>query len=106
MPKYAVTQYHDADICPMTNKRVRDFFFKVGPNNAALANKLGVRIINDIHLDPDHKAFMLFEAPTAEAVRDYVMQAGYMHFTRMDFHLVTDVQDLVKAAANVPTLYE
>ena len=50
------------------------------PKNGALAKKLGVKIKEEFHLDPDHKAFILFEAPNAEAVRDYLTQGGYTHF--------------------------
>ena len=69
MPQYAVIQSHEADICPMTNKTVREFLMKTFPGNEALAKKLGVRVLSEIHLDPDHKAFMLFEAKSAAASR-------------------------------------
>ena len=89
----------------MTNKAVREFFMKQGPKNPDLARKLGVRVHEELHLDPDHKAFILFEAPNAEAVRDYLMQGGYTHFSNFSFHLVTPIAELLKQAEQIPTIY-
>ena len=36
-----------------------------------------MQILLDIHIDPDHKAFMLFEAPNAQAFRDFLVVAGF-----------------------------
>lgn len=105
MPQYAVIQSHEADICPMTNKRVREFAMKTFSSHEALAKKLGVKVLMELHLDPDHKAFALFEAKSAEAVRDYLVQAGYTHYSRTEFHLVTPVSELLKHADEMPTIY-
>jgi hypothetical protein len=105
MPEYAVLQSHPPDNCPMTNRTVREFVTKQFPKNPALAKKLGVKVKMEIHLDPDHQAFILFEAPNAEAVRDYLAQGGYSHFSRLSVHLVTPIADLLKDAGKVPTVY-
>ena len=105
MPQYAIIQSHESDVCPMTNKAVREFALKSFQGLEALGKKLGVKVLLEIHLDPDHKAFMLFEAASAEAVRDYVMYGGYAHFTNMEFHLVTPVAELIKHVDEMPTIY-
>ena len=69
------------------------------------AKKLGVKVLSELHLDPDHKAFMLFEASNAEAVRDYLTQGGCVHYLNMDFHLVTPIAELLKRADEFPTIY-
>jgi hypothetical protein len=89
----------------MTNKAVREFVMKQFPKNPAIAKKLGVKVKMEIHLDPDHQAFILFEAPNAEAVRDYLVQGGYVHFSRLSFHLVTPLEELLKQADKMPTIY-
>lgn len=65
----------------------------------------GAKLVPNIHLDPNHKGFTLFEAPNAEAVRDVVVQAGFMHFLEMDFHLVTPIRELVARADEFPAIY-
>ncbi len=63
------------------------------------------KLVLDLHLDPNHKAFMLFEAPSAEAVRDVVMMSGLGSFLDCDFHLVTSIPDTLKLLGNFPILY-
>ncbi len=105
MPQYAVIQSHPPDDCPMTNRAVREFMNKQFPKHPALAKRLGVKILLDIHLDPDHKAFTLFEAPNAESVRDFLVQGGFTHYVNIEFHLVTPIQELMKQAQEMPTIY-
>ena len=105
LPQYTVIQSHPPDNCPMTNKAVREFFMKQSPKNPDLAKKLGVRVLEELHLDPDHKAFMLFDSPSAEAVRDYLNQGGYAHFSNFSFHLVTPVAEVLKQVEHFPTIY-
>jgi hypothetical protein len=105
MPEYAVLQSHPPDNCPMTSRAVREFVMKQFPKNEAIAKKLGVKVKAELHLDPDHQAFILFEAPNAEAVRDYMVQGGYTHFSRLSFHLVTPVAEVLKQLEKIPTVY-
>jgi sugar/nucleoside kinase (ribokinase family) len=89
----------------MTNKAVREFAKKTYRQVPKLAKQLNVKILMDIHLDPNHKAFMLFEAPNAEAVRDFLARAGFMHFLEIDFHLVTPTKELLAHADEMPTIF-
>ena len=105
MPQYAVIQHHPANICPMTNKTVRNFAKEMFPKLPALGAKLGVKVVTNIHLDPDHKAFLLLYAKSAEAARDFLVQGGFAHFTEMNFYLVTPVEELLKQADSMPTIF-
>jgi hypothetical protein len=64
-----------------------------------------VKILLDIHLDPVHKAFMLFEAPNAEAVGDLLVISGFTHFLDFEFYLVTPIKELLVHADDMPTLF-
>ena len=90
----------------MMNGAVREFVMKPFPKNGALAKKLGVKIKEELHLDPDHEAFIPLEAPNAEAVRDYLTQGGYTHFSNLEFHLVTPIEELLKSSEEFPTTYQ
>jgi hypothetical protein len=105
MPQYAVIVSHPPDDCPLTNKAVRAFAKKTYEQLPELLKKYNTKLLMDIHLDPSHKAFMLFEAPTAEAVRDVMVFSGMTHFLDAEFHLVTPVSELLKHADEMPTLY-
>lgn len=105
MPQYAVIGSHPPDNCPLTNKAVRAFAKKAYGQLPKLTKRYGVKILLDIHLDPGHKAFMLFEAPNAEAVRDFLVVAGFTHFLDFEFHLVTPIVEILKHADEMPTLF-
>jgi hypothetical protein len=105
MPQYALIGTHPPNVCPMTNKAAREMAKKAYDQLPSLCQKLNVKLLLDIHLDPNHKGFMLFEAPNAEAVRDLVMMAGFGYFLDLNFHLVTPISDLMKRQDEMPTIY-
>ena len=65
----------------------------------------GDAVLLDLHLDPNHRIFTLFEAPNAEAVRDLLVRAGSTHYLELSFHLVTPIAEILKHADEMPTLY-
>lgn len=105
MPQYAVLQSHPPDDCPMTNKAVRAFMKKAFAKLPALKKKMGIKTVLDIHLDPAHKALLIVDAPSAEIVRDMLVQGGYMHFVQMELYLVSPISELLKQVDKIPTLY-
>jgi hypothetical protein len=105
MPQYALIGTHPPDVCPMSNKAAREMAKKAYAQLPSLCKKYNVKVLLDIHLDPNHKSFMLLEAPTAEAVRDLVLFAGFGYFLDFDFHLVSPIAELLKHADDFPTIY-
>lgn len=105
MFQYAVMQNHPPDNCPMTNKAVRDFIKKKATELPSLQEELKVNIVYDIHLDPAHKILTVFEAPSAEAVRDFLVRGGYMYIWEMELYLVTTTEEIMKLTADFPTIY-
>ncbi len=67
----------------MTNKASREMK-KTYEQLPSLYKKLDAKLLLDLHLDPAHKGFMLFEAPTAEAVRDLVTMSDFMYYLDLD----------------------
>ena len=105
MNKYAILQSHAPDICPLMNKKTKAFFVENAAKFPKLQKKLGVSVVTNVHLDPAHKVFTLFEAPSAEAVRDWIVQSGLMHIFQIEFYLVTPIDELMKHANDYPTIY-
>ncbi|MCI4352409.1 MAG: hypothetical protein L3K14_03365 [Thermoplasmata archaeon] len=105
MPQYAVIGTHPANGCPMNSKGARESALRAYDSIEKEGGKKRVKLVLNIHLDPAHKAFMLFEAPTAESVRDCLMECGFAGFLDMDFHLVTPISELLKSTSDLPTIY-
>jgi hypothetical protein len=105
MPQYAVIGGHPPNVCPMTSKTAREQAKKTYAQLPALSKKLNVKLLLDLHLDPNHKSFMLFEAPNAEAVRDLLFMSGFGHFLEIEFHLVSPIGELLKTIESIPTIW-
>ncbi len=76
------------------------------PKMESTAKQLGVRfVVPYLHLDPAHKGLLLLEASSAEAVRDFLIQAGLFHILDNELYLVTPVAELLKQAEKIPTIY-
>jgi hypothetical protein len=105
MPQYAVIGGHEANGCPMASKGAREVAVKAYQQLDTLLKQKHVKLVQDLHLDPGHKAFMLFEAPSAEAVRDVLLYSGLASFLNLEFHLVTPIAELLPKAGEFPTYY-
>jgi hypothetical protein len=105
MPQYAVIGRHEANGCPMTSKGAREVALKAYGGAEQMLKAKHMKVVLDLHLDPNHMAFMLFEAPSAEAVRDYLLQSGMGSFLDCNLHLVTPISELLKVAGDTPTYY-
>ena len=105
MPQYATIGSHPAADCPLANKAVREFIKGMAPKWPELEKQLNVKSLTWLHLDTNHKSFQLFEAPTAEAVRDFLYQSGQAHFLELDFHLVTPIEELLGMMEQLPTMH-
>jgi len=89
----------------MNSKGAREAAMKAYDSLEQISKNHRVKVISDIHLDPNHLAFMLFEAPSAEAVRDVALETGLIRFLDLNLHLVTPIPELLKKAGDMPTIY-
>ena len=105
MPQYAILQSHPPDNCPMANAKVRAHALEHLPHLDEKAKAKGITITLNVHLDPAHKALMVMEGPSAEAVRDLIFEAGFMQFTESELYLVTPLPELVAKVGEFPTVY-
>lgn len=97
MPQYAIIADHTPLTCPGSSKSAEKHAMDaLGNRMPKLMADLGVTIIQNLHLDPSHKTFILLEAPNAEAVRDVIFDSGFLQFNNIDFHLVTPIEELVQ----------
>jgi hypothetical protein len=105
MPQYAILQSHPPNACPMANASVRAHALANLPHVDDKAKAKGITILTNVHLDPAHKALMIFDAPDAESVRDLMFEGGFVQFTDMEFFLVTPLPELVAKVGDYPTVF-
>ena len=95
MPQYAILGRHEANGCPMNSKAAREAAMKAYGGLEKLLQQKHAKLLSDLHLDPNHMAFMLFEAPSAEVVRDILRESGFERFLDLNLHLVTPIPQLL-----------
>lgn len=77
---------------PVSSKTDTDMAKKAYAQLPSLCKKLSVRVVWDLHVDPKNKTFMLFEAPSADAVKKLITTTGLVNILDVNFHLVKIVE--------------
>jgi hypothetical protein len=103
MPLYGVIGRHEANGCPTTSKGAKAVAMKAYGGAEQVLKAKHFKWLLDLHLDQNHMASMLFEAPSAEAVRDSLMQSGMGSFLGCNLPLETPISELLEVAGDMPT---
>jgi hypothetical protein len=80
MPTYVAELWHGPDMSPVSNPVARALANGVQERMPELLAKKGIKKIGDWHLDPEHRAFVVLEAPNVEVVRDLLYESGLMGY--------------------------
>ena len=83
MPKYVVFASHAPSHCPGASRQAGEVFQKVMSGAPAIAAKHNVEVGEVLHLGPSHRLMFTFQAPTADALNEYLTESR-----------LADVQDL------------
>jgi hypothetical protein len=105
MPKYVVISNHPPMSCPSANKTVRELGNSLGKDLEPILAKHKVKPEVLLHLDPGHKVLWVLEAPTAEAVRDYIYEAGLGRWNDFEFYMASSLEDMTKWTEHLPTIW-
>jgi hypothetical protein len=99
MPQYVIIGTHEPSQCPGANGKMREVFQKLVAEAPTAGEKLGVKlVIGPLHLDPAHKVLVVAEAPSAEAVRDFLQQSRLGQIQAIELYLTTPLNDLFQNA--------
>jgi hypothetical protein len=80
MNRYLAELYHDPGISPAANAAARERARQTHQALPGLMAAKNVTMIAEYHLDPEHRAILIFDAPNIEAVRDVLVQSGFMQY--------------------------
>lgn len=80
MPTYIAELWHGPEMSPLSNPQSRAFASRAHQLMPGLMAQKGITRLGDWHLDPEHRAILIFEAPSVEAVRDLLYEAGFMSY--------------------------
>ncbi len=102
---YVVEMWHEVLSSPVGNSKVRKFVNDVIRKRAPqLMKELNIKQVGDYHLDPEHRAILIFEAPNMEAVRDFLYKSGFCAYVNARIYPSTPLAELAKWADNEPPI--
>ena len=109
MPQYALLADHSPDICPGSNARTRARALEgTGPDNMQkVCADLGISfVVEPLHLDPSHRVIAVLEAPSIEAVTEFVMATGLFQWNTVESYPVTPIAEMMMKVSEFPTVFD
>ena len=105
MTQFVLIQSHTPDMCPIASERARKAY---GPDPGplmGLAQKLGVKLLAGPMASLDHRTFVVMESPTADAVRDFVIQSGLVQWNTTEVIPVAGMESMLKEMASTKPVH-
>ncbi len=104
MPKYVVISNHPPASCPSANKVLREEGNSLGMNMPPMLEKHKIKAEVVFHLDPGHKIVWVLDAPSAEAVRDFIYDSGFSRWNDFEFYMASSLEEVTSWIQHLPTI--
>ncbi len=96
MPKYIVFAGHAPTHCPGANREMSDVFMKIMANAPAIAAKYEVTAGEVLHLGPSHRLMFAFEAPSADALNEYLTESRLADVQDVELYFGEEIHALIE----------
>ena len=103
--QYVIMLSHPPHLSPLSNKVTREMADKSYAQMPTLTEKHKVKVVAGYHLDPEHRAMVVVEAPSIEAVRDLLYEAGFMHWNDATIYPTTPLHEIHEWVKTQPTIF-
>jgi hypothetical protein len=105
MPKYVVISNHPPMSCPSASKTLRELNKTLDKDLQPMMQKHKVKPETILHLDPGHKVLWVLEAPSAEAVRDFIYKSGLERWNDFEFFMASSMDETLNWIQGQPTIW-
>ena len=105
MPKYVVISNHPPNSCPSAVKTLRTMGENLDMDIPPMLEKHKIKADVILHLDPGHKVLWVLDAPSGEAVRDFVYDSGLSRWNDFEFHMASSLQEVTSWIEHLPTIW-
>ena len=105
MPQYLVELWHAPHASPLSNAAVKQKAIDTHAALPVLMEAKGIRQTASYHLDPEHRAILIFEGPSVESVRDLLYESGFMHWCDGRVYPTTPLSELRKWSVGQSTIH-
>ena len=109
MPRYCILADHAPNICPSSNGKTRARAMEALAPDAMqrVAQAVGLTFVVDpLHLDPSHRTVAVVDAPTVEAVAQFVYETGLAQWNTVEVAPMTPVSEMMARVNDFPVVYD
>src|SRR2546426_8056815 len=105
MTQFAVVATHPPQLCPSSNKEIRELMMEGAKQIPTLAEKLGVNIITLNVYGPEHEVLGVVEADDIETVRDFIIQSRLIQWNKVRVNPTWSMEEALAKVGELPTLF-
>lgn len=58
-----------------------------------------------LHLDPGHKVLWVLDAPSSEAVRNFIYESGLERWNDFEFYMASSLEEITSWIEKLPTIW-
>jgi hypothetical protein len=80
MPTFIVISGHSPESCPIHNEAAKKMTVEAGTKLGEIAKKYGIKIVGTYAVIPEHKSYMILDAPSADAFQKSMMEPFMIQF--------------------------
>ncbi len=103
--QFVIIARHAPELCPTSNKKIRELMKQGAKEIPNVAKKLGVKIITLNVYGPDHEVLVVVEADGIEPVREFVMQSRLVQWNTTAIHATWSLEEALAKAEALPTIF-
>jgi hypothetical protein len=97
--QYVILGQHPPDLCPTSNTKTRERVGQMMTQLEAAQQRHQVRVLSGHVLGMSHRMVVLTEAPTVEAVRDFVMETGLVQWNSVEIYPSWALDEAIRQAS-------
>jgi hypothetical protein len=99
MPIFIVISGHTTEYCPIHNEQAKKMFLESFSKFGELTTKHGLKVLGNYAVMPEHKNYMIVDAPSADAFQKAMMEPAMMQFighNMTEIKLAMPIEDAMK----------
>lgn len=96
MGVFILDMKHVPDRCPMFNEGVRKIFLEKSDKMEEIAGKLDIKVLVNVAVTIEHNIIMVLEAPSVEAVENFVMEMEFASFNIVNLRHAQTNEDILE----------
>ena len=103
--QYVITAEHPPQLCPSSNRKIRDILKQMPERMPGLSQKHAVQTITLNILGPDHVIVWVVEAGSIEAVRAFVTDAGLYQWNTVKINATWSMEEALQMIEDLEPIF-